>query len=381
MIQGWTSGNKDIDNYIKGFQLAATEYENVIEWIPFDKLDNFQKIGEGGFGSVYSAIWSSGKRIIGKIPKYTQQRTQSYVVALKTLPGPQKNFLDEFKNYMKSRLLEQPDIIEPKYRPINNQLEVYGLTKDAVTNEFLMVFQYVNRGSLNNFLASNFQNLSWKKKLELLLGISKDLAKIHDAGYIHCDIHSGNILINECINGNIISYISDLGLSRTTDELSLEDGIYGVLPYIAPEVLIKQPYTTAADIYSFGIIMSEISTGKLPYCDVKHNEDLAIKIYAGLRPEFAKGTPECYIQLANQCMDANPSNRPSASEICKKLEDWYLKIRAEAINEDAKNLKKAFASADVMIKTLSTKLQDYPQVRSKLVEFLNVSEPESMPVI
>ena len=58
--QGWTSRNKDIDNCLKDFQLRANSYEKVIEWIPFDKLNNIENIGKGGFGSVFSAFWLDG---------------------------------------------------------------------------------------------------------------------------------------------------------------------------------------------------------------------------------------------------------------------------------------------------------------------------------
>ena len=56
IIQEWTSRNKDINNFMKDFQLRATSYEEVIEWIPFDKLDKIENIGEEGFGSVFSAF-------------------------------------------------------------------------------------------------------------------------------------------------------------------------------------------------------------------------------------------------------------------------------------------------------------------------------------
>jgi hypothetical protein len=62
--QGWESENKSIDNCIKEFQLKATKYEDVIEWIPFNKLVNIQMIGKGGFGSVFSATWLDGKRMV-----------------------------------------------------------------------------------------------------------------------------------------------------------------------------------------------------------------------------------------------------------------------------------------------------------------------------
>ncbi|RIB28808.1 kinase-like domain-containing protein [Gigaspora rosea] len=220
--RGWTSGNTDVDHCIKEFQLKAASYNDVIEWIPYDRLDNVQKIGEGGFGTVFSATWLDGKRKISdeplKLPGYTQSRTSSCVVALKTLPGTQKNFLREFKSYMEFRLA-------------GCNLEVYGLTQNTTNNEYLMVFQYANKGSLHKFLSSNFRELNWKSKLKQLVDISENLKAVHKAKYFHGDFHSG--------------------LSRKKDENDLEDSIYGVLPYVAPEVLTARSYTIAADIWHY----------------------------------------------------------------------------------------------------------------------------------
>ena len=74
----------------------------------------------------------------------------------------------------------------------------------------------------------------------------------------------------------------------------------------------KKPYTFASDVYSIGIIIVEMSTRKPSYRNVPHDEKLALAICNGLRPRVAKGTPKCYIDLVNQCLDANPENRPSA---------------------------------------------------------------------
>jgi serine/threonine protein kinase len=59
--------------------------------------------------------------------------------------------------------------------------------------------------------------------------------------------------------------ITDLGLCKPVNELSKEDKIFGVMPYVAPEVLRSQPYTQKADIYSFGIIAYEVLSGLPPY--------------------------------------------------------------------------------------------------------------------
>ncbi|RIB21778.1 kinase-like domain-containing protein [Gigaspora rosea] len=270
----WTSGNKDIDDCIKEFQINATEHKKVIEWIPFNKLNVIKEISEGGFGTVFLA-------------NLQQNASQSIRVALKTLPGSKTNsndFLREFKNHMYCRLS-------------GSRLEVYGLTQNTETKEYMMIFQYANKGDLHNYLTLNFEELTWEDKLSLLIDISKDLFKIHKAGYIHCDIHCGNILQHEEESwlGSLKSYIADLGLSRKNEEHMLKVGIYGVMPYIAPEILLGRKYTPAADIYSFGIIMAEVTTGMYPFCERPFDIELALEICNGKRPAFALETPSCYI--------------------------------------------------------------------------------------
>ena len=91
ITQGWTSGNKDIDDCIKEFQLKATKYEDVIEWIPFNRLDNIQNIGDR-----LLATWSDGIRCIRKdnySDKCTQSRIPSYGVELKAL-NKSSNLID-----------------------------------------------------------------------------------------------------------------------------------------------------------------------------------------------------------------------------------------------------------------------------------------------
>src|SRR5438067_5620974 len=94
------------------------------------------------------------------------------------------------------------------------------------------------------------------------------------------------------------------------------------MPYIAPEVLNGEPYTLSSDIYSFGVIMTEFSSGKLPFHKRKHDTNLALEICNGLRPEFGKGTPEIYKKLAHKCMNANSDQRPTANELYDILDFW-----------------------------------------------------------
>src|SRR5947209_20228965 len=83
LTQGWTSGNKTIDKLIKSTQLKATEYDNLyyLQWIPYDELKDIEKIGEGGFSTVYKATWLNGEKYID----YNENKRSSKdrIVALK----------------------------------------------------------------------------------------------------------------------------------------------------------------------------------------------------------------------------------------------------------------------------------------------------------
>src|SRR2546421_9480931 len=100
--------------------------------------------------------------------------------------------------------------------------------------------------------------------------------------------------------------------------------IYGVMPYVAPEVLRGKPYTQAADIYSFGMVMYFVATGRQPFADHAHDQDLALSICNGIRPEITeKDAPKCYIDLMKKCWDPSPYNRPNARKILKSIRPYF----------------------------------------------------------
>ena len=117
---------------------------------------------------------------------------------------------------------------------------------------------------------------------------------IHESNLIHCDLHDSNILIS---NNEV--YIIDLGLCRPISSSNLQnsESIYGIIPYMAPEVLRGKPYTSASDIYSFSMIMWEFTSGVPPFNDRPHDHHLSLSICQGERPEIVKNTPKHYIDL------------------------------------------------------------------------------------
>ncbi|RIB18813.1 kinase-like domain-containing protein [Gigaspora rosea] len=197
-------------------------------------------------------------------------------------------------------------------------------------------------------------NLTWVHKLKLLFSAAHNLSKIHNMGYVHKNLHSCNMLLidtdNTSATTDIKVYISDFGLSNRIEYKTSEGEIFGVLPYIAPEILLGHEYTTAADIYSFGVILTEVSTGIPPYYNIKYvdDNDLAAKICNGLRPGFDKLTPNIYTKFAKKCMDEDPTKRPSVGEICQNLFNWYhiFDFDQECLKDEELEIRKAFWKAN-----------------------------------
>src|SRR5438045_3647765 len=157
---------------------------------------------------------------------------------------------------------------------MNNASDVitcYGITRDPKTNCFMMVMKYAENGSLRQSLNNSFNSMYWNHKLKNLHQIARGLNEIHVNKLIHHDFHCGNIL---SISQSSI-YITDLGLYQPANVKTSQNEnkkIYGVLPYVAPEVLRGKEYTQASDIYGFGGIAYEVCTGLPTYHDIAHDE-------------------------------------------------------------------------------------------------------------
>ncbi len=259
-------------------------------------------------------------------------------------------------------------------------LGLYGMTKDPETEEFIMIVQFAKEGNLRSILSTNFSSILWEDKITYLLDLSFDLRNLHSLGYCHKDLHSGNILLI-----SLTKYLSDFGLSRPADEQN-PDKVYGVLPYIAPEVLNGELYTKASDVYSFGVIMAEMSTGIPPFYNKKHDWDLSLAICNGLRPEFGKGTPEFYKKLAYRCMNANSNQRPTANELFDIFEFWWYSNNGEndkKFGYYGKEIKETFekANKEILIVSTSYKKNSDAIYISRAFTFDNLPKPTNSPHI
>ncbi|EXX52284.1 Cmk1p [Rhizophagus irregularis DAOM 197198w] len=392
IIEGWTSENHDIDEFIKDTIYNAKYDKNVdnhplfLEWVPFDRFENIKQIGEGGFSKVYSATWIDGKAKYIKQDDGTWKKGEPkpMTIALKKL--------NDSQNISAEYLKETKTLWNIYFNDDESYLNFYGITKDPETKEFIMIVQLANQGSLRQILSNNFNNLLWKDKLRILVDVTYDLKRLHKLSYFHKDFHSGNILQNYSEDDDVnFTYISDFGLSGPANERQSDDKkTCGVLPYIAPEVLNGESCTLSSDIYSFGVIMTELSSGKPPFYEKQHDISLVLEIFNGIRPEFGKGTPEIYKKLAYKCMNANPNQRPTAEELEGLLLFWYYSLDDSKYYQESgkfgnkgKEVKALFEEADKEIPNISTSYEKNPDAiyTSRIFTFSNLPNPINSSII
>src|SRR2546421_1866315 len=193
--------------------------------------------------------------------------------------------------------------------------EYYGITQNPDTKDFIIIMKYY-KSDLRNYITKEFGNIKWDKKLKILLHIAEGLRHIHNQNIIHQDLHSGNILYEN--DDDVI--ISDLGISKSAMESTNDRKVYGIISYMAPEILQGKKCTKASDIYSFSMIMWEFMTGRIPYDDFDNRNECMIKICDGYRPELEDYTaPNGYIKLMQECWNPDPINRPSSDFISNRL--------------------------------------------------------------
>ncbi|RIB25602.1 kinase-like domain-containing protein [Gigaspora rosea] len=237
--------------------------------------------------------------------------------------------------------------------------------------------QNAKQGSLRKLLDSKYNELDWDSKIANLYYIAEGLYTIHKAKLVHKDFHSGNV-----VNQNTFSsFITDFGLCKPVSQDSNSKKLYGVLPNIAPEVLYGEKYTRKSDIYSFGIIMSEVFTGYPPYNDIPHDNELAINICKGLRPEIKCKVPQLLLDLMNKCLDAEPHNRPTAKELANKLEQFFYDLKKDKseLSKQVKEIKDLEKNTTMhnQVKSARLNYQTHPQAiyTSRLLHHPNLSKP------
>ncbi|KAF9574257.1 hypothetical protein EC968_007026 [Mortierella alpina] len=337
--------NRSIEQGIKTLPFTLTEEEKRIllaNEIPASEIKKLSiGVDAGGMGVIHMAEWKGQK------------------VAIK-----------EASSQVISKEAMQVDIYS-RMKGCEGVIPFYGVTFPPGLDKMCIVTKYADKGSLTWHLKVEYQNLTWDDKLRLATQISSGIARLHEEGIYHRDLHGGNILIDD--KGNAM--LTDFGASTVMEERMVRnvqqyaiveaptvegrskfiskkiagldvqenngkqsggdakreaegdrgDPLIGVMAYIAPERFRNPKFFDAkCDIYSLGVLLWELTTGHPAFSKVPQDVHLAVAIMNGKRELPVEGTPTEYKTLYERCWQTEAALRPSLPEILETL----AKVRA-----------------------------------------------------
>nr|XP_060637390.1 ephrin type-A receptor 5 isoform X6 [Anolis sagrei ordinatus] len=184
----------------------------------------------------------------------------------------------------------------------------------------MIVTEYMENGSLDTFLKKNDGQFTVIQLVGMLRGIASGMKYLSDMGYVHRDLAARNILINS----NLVCKVSDFGLSRILEDDP--EAAYttrgGKIPirWTAPEAIAFRKFTSASDVWSYGIVMWEVvSYGERPYWEMT-NQDVIKAVEEGYRLPSPMDCPATLYQLMLDCWQKERNSRPKFDEIVCMLD-------------------------------------------------------------
>ncbi|KAF3591325.1 hypothetical protein DY000_02023115 [Brassica cretica] len=273
-----------------------------------NNFDQANKLGEGGFGSVFKG-----------------ELTDGTIVAVKQLSSKSRQGNREFVNEI--------GMISGLNHP--NLVKLYGCCVEK--NQLLLVYEYMENNSLALVLSEKSSpKLDWAARKKISVGIARGLEFLHEGSMIkmvHRDIKTTNVLLDADLNAKI----SDYGLARLREEVhtQITTKIAGTMGYMAPEYVLWGQLTEKADVYSFGVVAMEIVSGKSnakPRGSADHvslinwalmlqqKGDILEIVDPTLEGDFNSKEAVRMINVALVCTNSSPSLRPTMSEVVQMLE-------------------------------------------------------------
>ncbi|CAG8454158.1 1583_t:CDS:2, partial [Dentiscutata heterogama] len=213
---------------------------------------------------------------------------------------------------------------------LSNCGEIEKLFGIYIKNEkdLYIVTKWMQNGNLQEYLDKN-ESIPWMTKFKIAEQIAKGLTFCINANVYHRDVRSKNVLLDENLDAKLTNFEMSRRISDKSKEMQIES-----IRWTAPEKLEypKQPYTDKCEVYSFAILLWEISTHKLPFNDIKSPSAVSEKVRKGERPNpFSDDTPDQYEGIVKRAWHQNHKKRPSIDNLRKQL--CRLKIKVPDINQ------------------------------------------------
>ncbi|XP_044130016.1 ephrin type-B receptor 4 isoform X1 [Bufo gargarizans] len=274
---------------------AVREFAKEID-VSYVKIE--EVIGAGEFGEVCRGRL----KVPGKKENY---------VAIKTLKGG-------YTERQRREFLSEASIMGQFHHP--NIIHLEGV----ITNNcpVMIITEYMENGALDSFLRQNDGQFTPIQLVGMLRGIASGMRYLAEMNYVHRDLAARNILVNS----NLVCKVSDFGLSRFLQEGSTDPTytscLGGKIPirWTAPEAIAFRKFTSASDVWGYGIVMWEVmSFGERPYWDMS-NQDVINAIEQDYRLPAPPDCPSALHQLMLDCWQRDRAARPRFTEIVSALD-------------------------------------------------------------
>lgn len=290
--------------------------------IPNDGLDVWEidpqhlkfehKVASGSYGDLYKGIYCSQEVAI-KILK--AERLNSEL---------QKEFAQEVYIMRKVRHKNVVQFIGACTRPPN----------------LCIVTEFMCGGSVYDYLHKQKGAFKLPSLLKVAVDVSKGMNYLHQNNIIHRDLKAANLLMDE----NDVVKVADFGVARVKAQTGVMTAETGTYRWMAPEVIEHKPYDHKADVFSFGIVVWELLTGKLPYEYLTPLQAAIGVVQKGLRPTIPKHTHPKLAELLERCWQQDSTLRPDFSEIIDILQQITKEVGDEG-EERRKEKSGGFFSA------------------------------------
>uniref|UniRef100_K7EFE9 receptor protein-tyrosine kinase n=1 Tax=Ornithorhynchus anatinus TaxID=9258 RepID=K7EFE9_ORNAN len=274
---------------------AVREFAKEID-VSFVKIE--EVIGAGEFGEVYKGrLKLPGKREI--------------YVAIKTLKAG-------YSEKQRRDFLSEASIMGQFDHP--NIIRLEGVVTKS--RPVMIITEFMENGALDSFLRQNDGQFTVIQLVGMLRGIAAGMKYLAEMNYVHRDLAARNILVNS----NLVCKVSDFGLSRylqdDTSDPTYTSSLGGKIPvrWTAPEAIAYRKFTSASDVWSYGIVMWEVmSFGERPYWDMS-NQDVINAIEQDYRLPPPMDCPAALHQLMLDCWQKDRNTRPRFTEIVNTLD-------------------------------------------------------------
>lgn len=277
----------------------STDFLSNMQTIKNADLEELRELGSGTFGTVYHGKWRGTDVAIKRIKNS----------CFMGKPSEQERLRADFwrEAYMLAQL-HHPNVVA-----------FYGIVPDGPGGTLATVTEYMVNGSLKQVLQKKdrYRTFDHRKRLIISMDAAFGMEYLHGKNIVHFDLKCENLLVNMRDPQRPICKVGDLGLSKIKHRTLVSGGVRGTLPWMAPELLngSSSMVSEKVDVFSFGIVMWELLTGEEPYASMHYGAIIGGIVNNTLRPPIPKGCDPSWRSLMESCWSADPSMRPTFTEI------------------------------------------------------------------